>query len=239
MVSKKIIAAFCALVMVGSLAVPALAATAVSDESGLANAVTSGGDYELSADISAANVGINKTPSNGTLDGKGHTITKRNDKWGDAILYQNCAGNWTFKNLTIDGNKSGGTFTDAALWYMAGTVKFDNVTVRNFKTSTAARYALNCAETVNMTLNDVTFEDNENASAAVDPADVYIDNGTLHLSGDTKANVYYAGGSIDILSLTGGCDITITASDAGRYGELTKLTAPAAVKMTADESART
>ncbi len=238
MVSKKIIAAFCALVMVGSLAVPALAATAVSDENGLANAITSGGDYELSADISAANVGINQTPSTGTLDGKGHTITKSNSKWGDAILYQNCAGNWTFSNMTIDGNKSGGTFTDAALWYMAGTVKFDNVNIRNFKTSTAARYALNCAETVNMTLNDVTFEDNENASAAVDPADVYIDNGTLHLSGDTKANVYYAGGSIDILSLTGGCDITITASDAGRYGELTKLTAPAAVKMTADESAR-
>ena len=226
------------IIMSAFTAVPSFAATAVSDESGLVNAITAGGDYELSTDISAANVGINTAPSNGTLDGKGHTITKSNSKWGDAVLYQNCNGNWTFSNMTIDGNKSGGTFTDAALWYMAGSVKFDNVTIRNFKTSTAARYALNCAETVNMTLNDVTFEDNENASAAVNPADVYIDNGTLHLSGDTKANVYYAGGSIDILSLTGGCDITITASDAGKYSELTKLTAPAAVKMTADESAK-
>ena len=91
------------------------AATVVSDESGLVNAITAGGDYELSADISAANAGINKTPSNGTLDGKRHTITKSNSKWNDAVLYQNCNGNWTFKNLTIDGNKSTGTFTDAAL----------------------------------------------------------------------------------------------------------------------------
>ncbi len=219
-------------------AVPSFAATAVSDENALTNAITAGGDYELSADISAANAGINKTPSTGTLDGKGHTITKRNASWNDAVLYQNCAGNWTFKNLTIDGNKSTGTFTDAALWYMAGTVKFDNVTVQNFKTSTAARYALNCSSTANMTLSDVTFSGNENAAAAIAPADVYIDGGTLALSGDTKANVYYAGGSIDILSLTGGCDITITASDAGRYSELTKLTAPVSVKMTADASER-
>lgn len=97
-----------------------------------------------------------------------------NSKWGDAVLYQNCGGNWTFSDMTIDGNKPIGTFTDAALWYMAGTVKFDKVTIQNFKTSNAARYAINCNDTANMTLNDVTFKDNENASAAVSEADVYI-----------------------------------------------------------------
>ena len=238
MVPKKIIAAFCALVMVGSLAVPALAATAVSDESGLVNAITKGGDYELSADISAANAGINTAPSTGTLDGKGHTITKGNSKWGDAVLYQNCNGNWTFKNLTIDGNKSGGTFTDAALWYMAGTVKFDNVTVRNFKTSIAARYAMNCNSTANMTLSNVTFNGNENAAAAVNPADVYIDGGTLALSGDTKANVYYAGGAIDVSGLTKNCSVTITAADADKYKSLKTLVTSAAVEMTTNDGAK-
>ena len=226
------------IVMSAFTAVPSFAATAVSDENGLVNAITSGGDYELSADISAANAGINKTPSNGTLDGKEHTITKSNSKWNDAILYQNCAGNWTFKNLTIDGNKSVGTFTDAALWYMAGSVKFENVTVRNFRTSTAARYAINCAETVNMTLNNVTFKDNDDAAAAVNPADVYIDNGTLALSGNTKANVYYAGGSIDVSGLTKNCDVTITAADADKYKSLKSLVTSAAVKMTANDGAR-
>lgn len=238
---NKLMAAISALSIAVSAftAVPVFAATAVSNESGLASAITNGGDYELTADISAANAGINTTPSTGALNGNGHTITKANSKWGDAILYQNCAGSWTFSDMTIDGNKSTGTFTDAALWYMAGTIKFDNVTIRNFKTSTASRYAINCNGTANMTLNSVTFTGNENAAAAIARPDVYIDGGTLHLSGNTAANVYYTGGSIDISGLSGGCDIAITASDADKYKSLTALTPPASVKMTADAGSRT
>ena len=220
-------------------AVPVLAATAVSSESGLASAITNGGDYELTADISAANAGINTTPSTGTLDGKGHTLTKSNDKLNDAILYQNCNGNWTFRDMIIDGNKSVVTLTDAALWYMAGTIKFDNVTIQNFKTSKASRYAINCNGSANMTLNSVTFTGNENSAAAITSPDVYIDGGTLHLSGDTKAGVYYTGGSIDISGLTKNCDITITASDTDRYASLKALTTPASVKATLNDSART
>lgn len=213
-------------------AVSAMAATNVADESAFVSAITKGGDYELQGDISAANAGINTTPSTGTLIGNGHTLTKSSSKWGDAILYQNCAGNWTFSDMTIDGNKSAGTFTDAALWYMAGTVKFDNVTIQNFKTSNAARYAINCNDTANMTLNDVIFKNNENASALISGPDVYIDGGTLHLLGDTKANVYYAGGSIDIAGLTKDCDITITADSQDNYKTLKTLT-PSAISVAA------
>ncbi|MCH5211460.1 MAG: glycoside hydrolase family 127 protein [Oscillospiraceae bacterium] len=238
---NKLIAAISALSITVSVftAVPVYAATAVSNETGLVSAISNGGDYELTADISAANAGINTTPSTGILNGNGHTLTKSNSKWGDAILYQNCNGNWTFSDMTIDGNKSTGTFTDAALWYMAGTIKFDNVKIQNFKTSTASRYAMNCNNTANMTLNNVTFAGNENAAATMAEPDVYIDGGTLHLSGNTSANVYYAGGSIDISGLSGDCDITITASDADKYKSLIALTPPASVKMTADAGSRT
>ncbi|MGN0183280.1 MAG: LamG-like jellyroll fold domain-containing protein, partial [Candidatus Ornithomonoglobus sp.] len=239
---KKLTALLCAVaVTVSALPViPAFAAASVSDESGLISALSIGGDYEMTADIAAANAGINDTATTGTLSGNGHTLTKSNSKWGDAILYQNRPGNWTFSDMTIDGSKSMGTFTDAALWYMAGTVKFDNVTIQNFKTSTANRYALNCNNTANMTLNDVTFKDNENSAAEISPVstDVYIDGGTLHLSGDTTANVYYAGGSIDISSLSKGCNITITAN-SDNYKTIAAFTAPsAAVNITADSASR-
>ena len=238
---NKIAAVISALSIGASVftAVPVLAATAVSTESGLVSAIANGGDYELTANISAANAGINTNPSSGTINGNGHTLTKSNSKWGDAILYQNCAGNWTFSDMTIDGNKSTGAFTDAALWYMDGTVKFENVAIQNFKTSTASRYAINCNNTANMTLNNVTFTGNENAAAAIADPDVYIDGGTLHLSGNTTAGIYYTGGSIDISGLAGGCDITITASDADKYRTIASLTPPASVKLTADASSRT
>ncbi|MGN0162443.1 MAG: beta-L-arabinofuranosidase domain-containing protein, partial [Candidatus Ornithomonoglobus sp.] len=239
---KKLTALLCAAaVTISALpAIPVFAAAAVSDENGLISAISTGGDYEMTADFSAANAGINTTATTGTLSGNGHTLTKSNSKWGDAILYQNCAGNWTFSDMTIDGSKSTGAFTDAALWYMAGTVKFDNVTIQNFKTSTANRYALNCNGTANMTLNDVTFKDNEDSAAEISPAstDVYIDGGTLHLSGNTTANVYYAGGSIDISSLSKGCNITITAN-GDNYKTIAAFTAPsAAVTLTADSASR-
>ncbi|MGM9937205.1 MAG: beta-L-arabinofuranosidase domain-containing protein, partial [Candidatus Ornithomonoglobus sp.] len=239
---KKLTALLCAAaVTVSALpAIPVFAATAVSDENGLISAISTGGDYELTADISAANAGINDVATTGTLIGNGHTLTKSNSKWGDAILYQNCAGNWTFSDMTIDGSKSTGAFTDAALWYMAGTVRFDNVTIQSFRTSTANRYALNCSNTANMTLNNVTFKDNEDNAAEISPAstDVYIDGGTLHLSGDTTANVFYAGGSIDISSLSKGCNITITAN-SDNYKTLAAFTAPsAAVTLTADSASR-
>lgn len=126
-------------------AAPALAADTVVNETELINAISSGGSYELNTDISVANAGINTAPSAGTISGNGHKLTKSNSKWGDAVLYQNCGGSWTFSDMTIDGNKSAGTFTDAALWYMAGKIKFDNVTIQNFKTSSANRYAINCS----------------------------------------------------------------------------------------------
>ena len=234
---NKIAAFALTIAMSAGAAVPVFAA-AVADESGLASAITAGGDHELSVDFFAANVGLETAPSTGTLDGKGHTITKFNDKWNDAVLYQNCNGNWTFKNLTIDGNKSTGTFTDAALWYMAGSVKFDGVTIQNFKTAKANRYALNCNSTANVTLNNVTFKDNEDAAAAVTPSDVYIDGGTLVLSGDTSANVYYAGGAIDVSGLTKNCQVTITAADADKYNSLKTLVTSAAVRMTTDDNAK-
>ena len=114
--------------------IPAAAADGISTESGLASAIAVGGEYELTNDISAANVGINTTPTTGSIKGNGHTVTKSNSKWNDAVLYQNCGGNWKFSDMTIDGNKAVGVFTDAALWYMAGMVTFDNVTLRNFRT---------------------------------------------------------------------------------------------------------
>ncbi|MCH5210063.1 MAG: glycoside hydrolase family 127 protein [Oscillospiraceae bacterium] len=242
MKTQKIAAVVSALSIAVSAfaAVPVSAATAVSNESGLASALTNGGNYELTADITAVNAGINAKASTGTLTGNGHKIIKGNDKWNDAVLYQNIEGSdWMFSDVTIDGNKSTGTFTDAALWYMAGTIKFDNVTIQNFKTSTASRYAINCNSTANMTLHNATFTDNENAAAAIVAPDVYIDGGTLHLSGGTKAGVYYAGGSIDISGLTKNCDITITAGDADKYKTLTSLIPPVSVKLTANAGTRT
>ncbi|MCH5185974.1 MAG: LamG domain-containing protein, partial [Oscillospiraceae bacterium] len=240
MKSNKLTAVISALSIAVSVftAVPVSAATAISDSSGLTGAFTVGGDYELAADIAIANAGISIAPSAGTLNGNGHTLTKAPYMPGDAILYQNCDGNWTFSNITIDGNKSDVTFGDAALWYMAGTVRFDNAAIRNFRTSLANRYAINCNGTANMTLNNVIFTGNENTAAVTESPDVYIDGGTLHLSGKTSANVYYAGGSIDISNLTGGCDITITASDPDKYKSLTAMTPPASVKMTADSADR-
>ena len=99
--------------------IPAAAADGISTESGLASAIAVGGEYELTNDISAANVGINTTPTTGSIKGNGHTVTKSNSKWNDAVLYQNCGGNWKFSDMTIDGNKAVGVFTDAALWYIA------------------------------------------------------------------------------------------------------------------------
>lgn len=236
---KQITAAVSAAAIAISLFTsPVLAAAGIASENELTSAIVAGGDYEMTTDISAANAGINTIATTGTLNGNGYTLTKSNSKWGDAILYQNCAGSWTFSNMTIDGNKSNGTFTDAALWYMAGTVKFDNVTIQNFKTSNASRYALNCNGTANMTLNNVTFKDNENVAAAISSPDVYIDGGTLRLAGSTCASVYYNGGSIDISGLLPNCEIVITAGDADKFKTLKALTPTAAVAMTVNEASK-
>lgn len=221
-------------------AIPAMAVNGISTESELVSAISTGGEYELAADISAANAGINTTATTGSINGKYHTLTKSNSKWNDAVLYQNCNGRWTISDMTIDGNKSAGTFTDAALWYMAGAITFDNVTIQNFRTSSASRYAINCNGTADMTLNNVVFKDNENAAAAISQPDVYIDGGTLHLSGDTTAHIYYTGGTLDTSMLTKKCDITITANTPENYTILSSITAPnEAVKVTVDTASRT
>ncbi|MDO5397658.1 MAG: glycoside hydrolase family 127 protein [bacterium] len=239
---QKLTASVCAAAMTVSAlpCINVLAASAVNSEAELVSALSTGGEYELTADFQAANAGINSTATTGSLNGNGHTITKSSLMLGDALLYQNCNGSWSFSNLTLDGGKSSVTFTDAALWYMAGNVTFDKVNIQNFKTSSASRYALNCNSSADIILNDTVFSGNENANAAVKESDVYIDGGTLHLSGDTKANIYYAGGAIDISKLTGGCDIKITAADANTYKTLSVLSPGLpSVAMIKDDAART
>ena len=118
MIHSKFTASVCAAALAAS-ALPCmnvLAASAVNSEASLAAALSTGGDYELTADFQAANAGINTSATVGALNGGGHTITKSNSKLNDALLYQNCNGNWSFSDITLDGNKSSLTFTDAALW---------------------------------------------------------------------------------------------------------------------------
>lgn len=236
MKKRKLIAIICALTLSASYAptvsahttkndVTLFASSAITSESELSNALLTGGDYALSADISTKNSGINnQTATTGTIDGCGFTVKKSNDKWGDALLYQNNASSWTFKNTVLDGSKTLGTFSDAALWYMSGTAVFENVTVQNFKTEKSDRFALTCAG-ASITLDNVEFRDNENAAQSVfsENPSVNILSGALTLKGTTKANVYYTGGTVNVSALTDGCDVHIIADSEENYKKIAAL----------------
>lgn len=236
MEKRKVIAVMCALMLSASY-MPSVSAAAVSNEnialfaadvsdaSALSAAILAGGEYKLTADITAANSGINnQTATTGIIDGGGHTIKKADSKWGDAVLYQNNASSWTFKNLTIDGSKLQGTFTDAALWYMAGKVVFEDTVFQNFKTEKENRFTMT-DNGADITLKNVEFKDNENTVQSVfeENPGVNIISGKLTLEGATKANVYYTGGTVDISGLTAGCDVHITADTTENYNKIAEL----------------
>ncbi len=235
MKKRKLIAIICALTLSAPYItavsahtrqtdVTLFAASTISGETELANALSSGGDYSLTANVSTKNSGVNEQITTGTIDGGGFTIKKSNDMWNDAVLYQNSASNWTFKNMIIDGNKTLGTFSDAALWYMSGTAVFENVTVQNFKTAKTDRFAMTCAG-ADITLNNVEFRGNENSAQSVfaENPGVNIQSGTLTLKGSTKANVYYTGGTINVSGLTEGCQVYITADSQENFSKLAAL----------------
>lgn len=235
MKKRKLIAIICALTLSAPYItavsahtrqtdVTLFAASTISGETELANALSSGGDYSLTANVSTKNSGVNEQITTGTIDGGGFTIKKSNDMWNDAVLYQNSASNWTFKNMIIDGNKTLGTFSDAALWYMSGTAVFENVTVQNFKTAKTDRFAMTCAG-ADITLNNVEFRGNENSAQSVfsENPGVNIQSGTLTLKGSTKANVYYTGGTINVSGLTEDCQVYITADSQENFSKLAAL----------------
>lgn len=111
------------------------------------------------------------------------------------------------------------------MWYMAGNVTFDNVTISNFKSSKATRFPMTNSG-ANITLNNVNFIDNENTSqtAFAENPGVNILSGTLTLKGTTKANIYYTGGTVDATGLTEGCEVVIKADTADNYAKIAALT---------------
>ncbi|MDO5397779.1 MAG: RICIN domain-containing protein [bacterium] len=209
----------------------------ISTADNLKAALGAGGEFTITDNLTVANAGVgNGVTTTGVIDGNGKTITKSTGDEKNALLYQNGAGDWTFRNLTIDGNKSNTTFTDACLWYMAGTVTFEDITVSNFKGSKETRFPMTNSG-ANIILNNVTFEGNENAAqtAFEENPGVNILNGTLTLNGTTKANIYYTGGTVDAAGLTEGCEVVIKADTADNYAKIAALTC-ANVTKTCDET---
>lgn len=196
---------------------------ALADELNIAFNV--GGEFKVTGDIAVANAGVdNGITTTGVIDGDGKTITKLPNDEKNALLYQNGAANWTFKNLTLDGNKENITFTDACLWYMSGTVMFEDVTISNFKSSKETRFAMTNSG-ADITLDNVIFIDNENTaqSAFEENPGVNILSGALTLQGMTKVNIYYTGGTVDTSELTEGCEVLIKADTAEHYAAISSL----------------
>lgn len=225
-----------------SAALPVLAAQTISNAVELDNAHAAGGDYVLTGSFEVANSGTNDVVTEGSIDGAGYTLTKKTEKSGDAMLYQNNASSWTYKNFIFDGNGQNITFSDACMWYMNGSVVFDNAVFRNFSCDSEERFTLTNAG-ADMTLRDVVFEDNENKAQTI-----FEDNPGLNiiwkdcitrLEGATKVNVYYAMGSIDVSGLSEGCDVVIKADNDDRYNKAAALESPEGVEKTCDPETRT
>lgn len=205
-------------------------------------ALGAGGEFTLTDDITLDNAGVNAGVSvTGVIDGKGKTITKAENDTKNALLFQNGDSSWTFKDLTLDGNKENISFSDACLWYMAGDVTFEDVTVTNFKGTKETRFAMT-NNGADITLDNVRFTDNENEAQTAFESNPGINvlSGSLTLKGATEANIYYCGGSIDTSGLTNGCEVMIKADTAENYANISSLACnDASVNVTADEQALT
>ena len=197
----------------------------IHNESELQSALNNGGEYRLSNDFSVINAGTAGTAV-AQIYGDGKTLTRGNGKFGDAMLYFNGAGDWSFENMTIDGNKANYTHTDACLWLSAGKVTFKNVTIQNFKGTNTGRYALSNAG-CNLTLENVVFQNNEIQGGPYFAADAGINTlwggGTTTLIGATAVNIYYGGGTIDVSGLTEGCRVMIQCDTDSQYSTIKSL----------------
>lgn len=241
---KKISCA-AAVIAVSSMlcqAVPVLAAGTITNAAELDSAHASGGEYVLSGNLEVANSGMNDFVTTGEIDGKGFTVTKKNEKLGDAMLYQNNESSWLYKNFIFDGNGQNVTFSDACMWYMAGEITFENVVFRNFKSSSGERFALTNAG-ADMVLKDVVFEGNVNTAQTVfdeNPGlNIIWNDSTTKLEGATKVNISYGAGEIDVSELSYGCDVVISASSADRYSKAAALESPDGVIKTCDDASMT
>ncbi len=197
---------------------------AISSSSDLSTAYSTGGSYVLGQDVvTVSNAGTSDEGNlqNGSINGNGGIMLCGTDTPGGAMLFHNTAVNWTYSNMTIDGNKDNVTHTDACLWFMGGAdITFENAVIRNFRTSAAERMAVtNVGGTV--TFDNVEFSGNENTGENSEKFGEYTDiysapwgDASIVLKGATKAKIYYVSGNIDVSGLSEGCDISVKADQA-------------------------
>lgn len=201
--------------------------------SDLSTAYSTGGSYVLGQDVvTVSNAGTSDEGNlqNGSINGNGGIMLCGTDTPGGAMLFHNTAVNWTYSNMTIDGNKDNVTHTDACLWFMGGAdITFENAVIRNFRTSAAERMAVtNVGGTV--TFDNVEFSGNENTGENSEKFGEYTDiysapwgDASIVLKGATKAKIYYVSGNIDVSGLSEGCDISVKADQADGYEYLKGL----------------
>ncbi len=206
---------------------------AISSSSDLSTAYSTGGSYVLGQDVvTVSNAGTSDEGNlqNGSINGNGGIMLCGTDTPGGAMLFHNTAVNWTYSNMTIDGNKDNVTHTDACLWFMGGAdITFENAVIRNFRTSAAERMAVtNVGGTV--TFDNVEFSGNENTGENSEKFGEYTDiysapwgDASIVLKGATKAKIYYVSGNIDVSGLSEGCDISVKADQADGYEYLKGL----------------
>lgn len=206
---------------------------AISSSSDLSTAYSTGGSYVLGQDVvtvSDAGTSDEGNLQNGSINGNGGIMLCGTDTPGGAVLFHNTAVNWTYSNMTIDGNKDNVTHTDACLWFMGGAdITFENAVIRNFRTSAAERMAVtNVGGTV--TFDNVEFSGNENTGENSEKFGEYTDiysapwgDASIVLKGATKAKIYYVSGNIDVSGLSEGCDISVKADQADGYEYLKGL----------------
>lgn len=206
---------------------------AISSSSDLSTAYSTGGSYVLGQDVvTVSNAGTSDEGNlqNGSINGNGGIMLCGTDTPGGAMLFHNTAVNWTYSNMTIDGNKDNVTHTDACLWFMGGAdITFENAVIRNFRTSAAERMAVtNVGGTV--TFDNVEFSGNENTGENSEKFGEYTDiysapwgDASIVLKGTTKAKIYYVSGNIDVSGLSEGCDISVKADQADGYEYLKGL----------------
>ena len=206
---------------------------AISSSSDLSTAYSTGGSYVLGQDVvTVSNAGTSDEGNlqNGSINGNGGIMLCGTDTPGGAMLFHNTAVNWTYSNMTIDGNKDNVTHTDACLWFMGGAdITFENAVIRNFRTSAAERMAVtNVGGTV--TFDNVEFSGNENTGENSEKFGEYTDiysapwgDASIVLKDATKAKIYYVSGNIDVSGLSEGCDISVKADQADGYEYLKGL----------------
>ena len=220
--------------------VTAFAASYLSSESELMEALKKGGNYEIKEDFNVINSGIMASTS-GTIKGNGKTLFRGSSKMGDAMIYTNLnVGKWMFESINFDGNKQVFSHTDAVFWMNSGDITFKNVLFKNFKGTKATRHTITNAGST-LTLENVTFRDNENFSAYfTNDTGVNTTAGKTILKGNTKVNIYYCGGQIDVSALTEGCRVVIVADTDSNYNNIKNLNAADSVVVkTNDDKTRT